>query len=89
MGKKTKKVKTKKGVKKNWIGKAVKRPGRVKEYLKRKYGDKAFTRSGEVKQQYVDRAIRDMKNKGTKNKSLLRALYLARTLERMKKDKKK
>jgi len=68
-----------------WIQRAIKRKGRVKRYLSRVYGSRAFTKSGEVKQQYINKAIRRVKKKG--NTSLLKALYLARTLERLKKDK--
>jgi len=68
-----------------WIQRAIKRPGRVKRYIMRVYGPKAFTKDGEVKHKYLLKAIRRAKRKG--NKSLLRALYLARTFELMKKGK--
>lgn len=66
-----------------WIQKAIKRRGRVSKYLARVYGSRAFAKNGEVKQLYVNRAIKRVKKTG--NTSLLRALYLARTLERLKK----
>lgn len=74
--------------KKKWIQKAIKRPGRVKRYLKRKYGDKAFTKDGEIKQQYVLKAIKELKArpKSKRPKGLLQALYLASRLEKMRKD---
>jgi len=68
--------------KKKWIQKAIKREGRVARYLRRVYGSKAFAKNGEIKQEYVYKAIRRVKKKG--NTSLLRALYLARTLERIR-----
>lgn len=70
---------------KRWIQKAIKRPGRVKRYLMRVYGKKAFTSSGEVKQTYLYKAIKRAKKRG--NTSLVRALRLAVTLEKMKKGK--
>jgi len=72
---------------KKWIQKAIKRPGRVKAYLKRKYGKKAFTKDGEIKQQYVNRAIRELKSRppSERPKGLLQALQLAKRLELMRK----
>ncbi|RLI77270.1 capsid protein VP2 [Archaeoglobales archaeon] len=64
--------------------KAIKRPGRVKRFLARKYGKEAFTKSGEIKQQYVIKAISDVKRTmppGKKRRSLLAALNLAKRLE--------
>jgi len=63
-----------------WIQKAVKRPGRVKRYMKRKYGKKAFTKSGEIKMSYLRKAAKE-----TKNRSLRSALLLAIRLKRMRK----
>jgi len=62
-----------------WIQKAVKRPGRVKRYMKRKYGKKAFTKSGEIKMSYLRKAAKE-----TKNRSLKSALLLAIRLKRMR-----
>ena len=92
MGKKRKikeKIKKKAGKVKKWIQKAIKRPGRVKRYLKRKYGEEAFTKTGEVKQQYVQKAIKELKQrpKYRRPKGLLQALYLALRLEKLRKDK--
>lgn len=68
---------------KKWIQKAIKRPGRVRRYLRRKYGNKAFTKSGEIKQTYVNKAIAELKKrpKSQRPKGLLQALYLAKRLE--------
>lgn len=70
-----------------WIQKAVKRPGRVKRYMRLKYGDKAFAKNGEIKQQYILKAIAELKKSKRKNKSLLHALYLAKRFETMGKGK--
>ena len=63
-----------------WIQKAVKRQGRAHRYLMRLYGRKAFTRDGDIKMEYIDKAIRHVKRtypKGSeKRKSLLSMLYL-------------
>ena len=75
--------------KKRWIQKAIRKPGRVKRYLARKYGRKAFTKNGEVKQVYIYKAIRDLKKKprSKRPKGLLSALQLAKRLELMKRGK--
>jgi len=73
-------------VRKRWIQDAIKRPGRVKRYLLRVYGRRAFTKSGEIKQLYLLKAIRRIKyGKGMNVKGLLQALYLAKKLERYSK----
>lgn len=79
-----------KGRSKNWIQKAIKRPGRVRRYLKRKYGDKAFTKTGEIKQQYLYKAKKDLQNSKMpkeKKRSLISAINLAIRLEKMRKDR--
>ena len=72
-----------------WIQKAIKRKGRVHRYLMRLYGKRAFTKDGDIKTEYINKAIRHVKKtypKGSeKRKSLLSALYLARRLKRMHK----
>jgi len=73
-----------------WIQSAVKRPGRVKNYLKRKYGNKAFTKSGEIKHSYVLKAIKDVKENmppSKRRQSLLNALHLAKRFETLGKGK--
>lgn len=74
---------------KRWIQKAIKRPGRVRRYLLRKYGRKALTRDGELKDQYVRKAIKELKQRppSKRPKGLLNALYLALRLERLRKGK--
>ena len=70
-----------------WIQRAVKRKGRVHRYLERLYGRKALTRDGDIKTEYLMKAIRHVKKtypKGSEErKSLLSALYLAKRLKRM------
>ncbi len=72
-----------------WIQRAIKRPGRVKRYIRMKYGDKAFTKNGEIKQSYILKAIADLKKrpKSRRPKGLLQALYLAKRLETIGKGK--
>ncbi|BFI75428.1 hypothetical protein YN1HA_15260 [Sulfurisphaera ohwakuensis] len=74
---------------KRWMQKAIKRPDRARRYLKRLYGRKAFTRDGDIKMEYIEKAIRHVKKtypKGSEErKSLLSMLYLARRLKRMHK----
>ncbi len=73
----------------NWIQKAIKRKGRAHKYLMRLYGKRAFTRDGDIKMEYLMKAIRHVKRtypKGSEErKSLLSALYLAKRLIRMHK----
>ena len=72
-----------------WIQKAIKRKGRAHRYLMRLYGKKAFKKNGDIKMEYLMKAIRHVKRtypKGSeKRKSLLSALYLAKRLIRMHK----
>ena len=88
MGKRRRKKRGKRGKRKGgkWIQRAVKRPGRVKRYLKRLYGEKAFTKSGEIKHSYILKAIKHVKEKvrdKKRRRSLLSALHLARRFETM------
>lgn len=71
--------------KERWIQEAIERPGRVREYLKRRYGEKAFTKDGNIKMEYINKAIEEIKERppSKRNRSLLSALYLAKRLKRM------
>jgi len=62
-----------------WIQRAIKRPGRVRAYMKRKYGKRAFTKSGEIKRGYLRKAAKE-----TKDRSLKSALLLAIRLKQMR-----
>ena len=68
-----------------WIQKAIKREGRVRRYLKRKYGSRAFDERGRIRPEYIDMAIEELKRrpKSKRPKGLLNALYLAKRLKRM------
>ncbi len=69
-----------------WIQKAIKRKGRVHKYLMRLYGKRAFTRDGDIKMEYLMKAIRHVKHSKLskeQKRSLLSALYLAKRLKRM------
>jgi len=70
---------------KKWIQKAVEHPGRVREYLKRIYGGKAFTKNGDLRLVYIRKAIEDLKRRPPSKRppGLLNALYLAVRLKRM------
>ena len=65
---------------KKWIQAAIKRPGRTKAYLRRKFGAKAFTKDGRIKTTYLNKAIQAAKKQG--NRSLLSALILAKRLKK-------
>ena len=71
---------------KNWIQKAVRHPGRVDKYMHRVYGAKAFTKKGDVKVEYIQKAIADLKARpeSRRPKGLLNALELALRLKKMK-----
>jgi len=64
-----------------WIQEAIKRPGRVRRVMRLWYGEKAFNPDGTIKMEYLNKAIERAKK--IKNLSLLRALYLAKTLKRL------
>jgi len=67
-------------MKKNFLKKAIKRPGRVRKYLKKLYGSKAFFKNGNIKVEYLDKAERQAEKTG--NTSLERAIILAKRLKR-------
>ena len=58
-----------------WIQSAIKKPNRVRDYLKRKYGDAAFTKDGKIKISYIRKAISDCSDPSLK-KALLLAIKL-------------
>ena len=47
-------------------------------YLRRVYGKKAFTKDGLIRSQYLEKAIKRLKRKQSKNQKLLNALILAK-----------
>ncbi len=70
----------------NWIQEAIERPGRVRRYLKRAYGDRAFTKDGKIKPKYLRMAKKRAQKSG--NTSLVQAINLAMRLKGMSKKKK-
>lgn len=66
-----------------WIQRAIKRPGRVERYIRRRYGSRAFY-GDKIKVEYIRRAIRELKNRPPSKRppGLLQALYLALRLKR-------
>ncbi|WP_457548455.1 capsid protein VP2 [Archaeoglobus sp.] len=64
----------------DWIHEAIKRPGRVREYLKRKYGNKAFTRDGKIKIEYINKELKRLERGEVteRERSLYYALLLAK-----------
>lgn len=62
-----------------WLKKAINpaHRGRVRAYVRRKYGAKAFTQRGTIKPEYLNKA------QTTKNASLKRAIILANRLRKM------
>lgn len=68
---------------KKWIPEDLKED-RIRNYLKRLYGSKAFNPDGTLKVEYINRAL-----KKTKDTSLKRALNLAKTFKKMSKKRKK
>ena len=75
----------------DWIQHAIKREGRVRRYLRLLYGDKAFTKDGKIKVEYIKKAIQELKERppSKRPEGLLQALYLALRLKRMAKKRKK
>jgi hypothetical protein len=56
-----------------WIQKAVKRKGALRAHMKRKYGSKAFTSRGTIKQEYLQK---EAKQPGTTGKRARLAITL-------------
>jgi len=66
-----------KNKKDRWLQEAIRRPGRVRRYLKRKYGDEAFTKRGTIKIKYLREALKE-----AEDPSLKQAIRLAIRLKR-------
>ncbi|MCY0851038.1 capsid protein VP2 [Sulfuracidifex metallicus] len=67
---------------KNWLQGAIKRKGRVRKYLEKEYGSKAFTEKGDIKISYLNKALKKAKREG--DESLERAIILAKRLKKMR-----
>ncbi|MGC8579668.1 MAG: capsid protein VP2 [bacterium] len=65
---------------KRWIQRAVnpKHEGRVRAYVRRIYGSKAFNKNGTIKQEYFTKAKEHAKK--NKETGLVRAIVLAQRL---------
>lgn len=61
-----------------WIQKAIKRPGALRAYVKRKYGKKGFTEKGTIK-------VEVLRELAKKPGSVGRRARLALTLRRLRK----
>ena len=64
----------------------MKKPGRVQNYMLKKYGARAFNRNGTIKKTYLIKAKQQVVKK-TNNRSLISALNLAIRLKSMKRKK--
>lgn len=62
-----------------WIKGTIKRPGAFTAYMRRRYGQKAFTARGTIKMSYVDKVINDPNVSSRVHKQAV----LARTLKSM------
>ena len=65
-----------------WIQQAIHDPDRVRRYMRRTYGAKAFTGKGKIRIPYLDKAIAAVRKNPRKNRNyLLYALLLAKKLK--------
>jgi len=69
------------------VQKAVKREGRVRRYLRRVYGNRAFNKDRTIKMEYLDKAERRAERTG--NTNLEHAIHLAKRLKKMTRKRKK
>jgi len=67
---------------KRWIQKAIKKPGALRNYVKRKYGKKGFDRKGRIK-------VEILRKLAKRNDVIGRRARLALTLRKLSKRKKK
>ncbi|MGC9106827.1 MAG: hypothetical protein ACP5IE_01365 [Infirmifilum sp.] len=63
-----------------WIQRAIKHPGALRRYVKRKYGDKGFNKRGAIKREVLLKLA-----KHAKNPTIRRRAQLALTLRRLSK----
>lgn len=62
---------------KKWIPKNLKK-NRVRDYIRNKYGKEAFTKDGDIKASYLDKATKQAKSKSMKD-----AINLAKRFKKM------
>lgn len=77
--KREKKKKIVRGSKDDWIHDAIKRPGRVRRYVRRNFGEKAFEANGGIKPTYLTKAKEIAKSHD--NRSMVDAIDLAITMD--------
>jgi hypothetical protein len=68
-----------------WIQQAIKRPGSLKKWLRKKYGNKAFNKDGTIKVTF----LRKLLKREDVNKRIKRKIRLALTLRKLSKNKTK
>jgi len=66
---------------KKWIQKAIKHPGALRRYVKRKYGDKAFTKRGTIRVEILRKLAKNPRVSETTR----RRARLALTLRKLRK----
>jgi len=76
------------GKKKKWIQEAIEDEGSLTDYVKRRWGSKAFTKKGTIKVAYLNKIIKDYK-KGKVSLKTFRRAVLAKTLSKLSRKKKK
>ena len=64
---------------KKWISKAIKKPGALREYVKRKYGKKGFDKDGKIKYSIL------LQLRKSKNQTIRKRANLALLLRKMNK----
>ena len=64
------------------IQKSIRHPGRVREYVRREYGDEAFTERGTIKPEYLEKAKE--RAEAQHNRSLVDAVDLAMRLNALR-----
>jgi len=65
-----------------WIQKAIKKKGALRQYVKRKYGDKAFTRKGTIKVSILRKLLKDKSVSETTKRRVRLALTLRKLRRR-------
>jgi len=73
---------------KKWIQRAIKEEGALRDYVKDRWGKKAFTEKGTIKLKYINRIIEDYK-RGKVSETTYRRALLAKTLRKLARKRKK
>ncbi|MGC9123725.1 MAG: capsid protein VP2 [Thermoplasmata archaeon] len=75
---------------KYWIQRAIRNPGALKMWLRKRFGKKAFTKSGKIKVKYLRKLAKEIKQgkiRVRNKRTILRRIYLAMTLKKLAKNK--